>query len=191
MLIAYLKGFLSVLFLLIGLGFIAVSVTLIGTNFKWIYVLNLGIGYLLARYGSQIPFFFDDYSLNKEIKRRQQIENIIKINGALIQVPANEITIDEKVEEAIIEKATGIFSLFSGIIHGIDRSRDVKDYKISSLLIYKTKIDGKNYNFISLPVNRRKESIFFILSNREYVDLYVDKTNKKIYYFDVEFLKTN
>ena len=71
-LIVYIKGFLAVLFLLIGLGLIAVSIMLIGTHFKWIYVLNLCFGFILVRYGFQIPFFYDDYLLKKEIKRRRQ-----------------------------------------------------------------------------------------------------------------------
>lgn len=180
---------LALLLALAGIGLVGVSIGYMIHGFRWVFLLGPLAGIVLTRFAMGIPFLYDNYLIKKETGRLRKMEQDLKSNGPLIRVPAGEIAITGDVQENVIEGARTFPDWLGGFLRGVDRSGDVRDYDLLSVLSYTTRINGREYDFVSLPVRRRQESIMFRISERGFVDLYIDSSNPENYFFDVKFLQ--
>jgi hypothetical protein len=57
-----------------------------------------------------------------------------------------------------------------------------------SVLVYRHFYHGRNETFISPPIPLEKETLLFKLAMHNETTIYIDRRNRKRYYFDIEFL---
>jgi hypothetical protein len=134
----------------------------------------------------------------KDIKKVKELVDDLKATGEKIEIPLNECEIKENnySEERDRYRSGDIQGLeprFEGDIqfwNGLyDSSYNVKMVDVNqSVLIYKHLHNGVEEKFISKVIPRTKQDLNFKFYLQKKTFLYVDKNNRKRYYFDLEFL---
>ena len=190
-------------YILFGLGFLTVtffkkySGELIPYPFLF-WLLGLAMfwgGFLFLRYTPS----------TKEItfqKRIATLINDLKENGEKIQV---DLTQCELKEHSYIEEkekyghkkellTLGIESEIQGwnaLGGGSMRNVEQVQIKQTVIIFYNPNIrSGKTEKFISRVIPKDKITLSFYLDKQKQTTLYVDKTNRERYYFDLGFLTT-
>jgi hypothetical protein len=162
--------------------------------YPWVFLLlGLGMflaGYFLLRYSSPSK---DRTSASKV---RQMIDDL-KTNGEKIRVDFKDCLIrgheySEAVEnpESHLVGLTGSGAL-TAVLNHLDNPTGMRDVRQSVIIFQQTNSrTGITEKFLSSVISKDQVSLSFYLDQQQRTTLYVDKSNRNLYYFDLDFLNT-
>jgi len=125
---------------------------------------------------------------NKEIEDnfKKEIEKF-KLNSEKIPVDLNNCLIKTNNYTEQIEKESGYRAQTLDALY--DSSKNVESVNVyNAVLIFETEINGQKEKFYSPTINKEEITLRFLLDRQKETFIYVDKGNRKRYYFDIEFL---
>jgi hypothetical protein len=134
------------------------------------------------------------YSARKNVAKgknkivRQRIEKL-KLEGEKITVNFDDCELLTGYKKVIDEGENVSSSLTTNLVIDYidDEPAPYQDVE-TCVLIYKTEFQGTKINFFSPRIRKDVVTLEFQLGNKKQIDLYVDKTNPKNFWFDLDFL---
>jgi hypothetical protein len=160
--------------------------------YPWIFLLlGLGMflaGYLLLRY----PLTSKDKTTARKV--RHMIDDL-KANGEKIRVDFKDCHIrgheySEAVEkpESYLVGLTGAGAL-TAVMNHLENPTGMRDIRQSVIEFqYADSRMGKVEKFVSPILAKDDITLSFYLDRQQHTTLYVDKSNRALYYFDLDFL---
>ena len=160
----------------------------------WFLGLTMFLGgYLLLRYTPSA----------KDQAARQQLRQMIgalKANGEKIRVDLRSCEVREHnyterrnpaADESLLMTLTA-----PGTLHSLLNQLEDKDYGksmrevVQSVLIfpYANSRTGQAEKFISQVISKDRVTLSFYLDKQQHTTLYIDKTDRNLYFFDLDFL---
>ena len=157
----------------------------------WLAGIALWVaGYFLLK---KSPTFKEHAALNK----LKETISILKEHGEKIVVDLSQVEIKENnySEEQDIYKSDlgqlrpGVFNQIEMLNALSDETKNTKVVDIrQSVIIYTYNNNGVNEKFISDVILKDKETLLFKFFAQKNTTLYIDSYNRKLYYFDLDFL---
>ena len=132
--------------------------------------------------------------IKSKIRKEEKLEESYKAEIAKLKETGNKLGVDFRDCEIVTS------NYFKEVPQGsnyeiqawdtlYDNSRTVRNVEISqSRVIYKYKEPEKETIFVSPIINKDKITLSFLLDKHKATTIFIDKDNKNIYYFDLEFL---
>jgi hypothetical protein len=173
---------------------------LIGTGF-------IGLVFFMNYKGTQIPvkglwfilsFFFLCAGVYLNIKQRLK-QNFVSENAPglyISELLATGENVRLTLENAEVKTRPYVEQIeqrglpgkieMSDAIYDDNRNYTTKEVQ-QTYIVYERQQDGKNYKFISQPIRQDPVSLKLYMDRRG-VDLYIDKSDPAIYYFDIPFI---
>jgi hypothetical protein len=165
--------------------------------YPWLFwflgLLMFLFGYLLLRYAPT----------GKEHAKIRQVRQLVadlKTNGEQIRVDFSACEILENNYTEQVEPysgddlmlATGRPSLhyLLNVLEDKDKRGDVEVNQSCILFRYQNNRTGQTEKFISHVIDKDSVTLSFYLDQQKKTTLYVDKTDRNLYYFDLAFLKS-
>jgi hypothetical protein len=160
--------------------------------YPWIFLLlGLGMflaGYLLLRY----PLTSKDKTTANKV--RHMIDDL-KANGEKIRVDFKDChsrghEYSEAVEnpESYLVGLTGSGAL-TAVMNHLENPTGMRDIRQSVIIFQQANSrTGTTEKFLSPVIAKDEVSLSFYLDQQQRTTLYVDKSNRNLYYFDLDFL---
>ena len=158
------------------------------------FVMFLG-GFMLLRYIPSTKEFNIQKQVNKLIADLKENGEIIKVDLKKCELKEhNYIEERERYEDKNelltldIERQIQFWDALGG-----NSMRNVEQIQINQTVIiysYLNNHTGQEEKFISRVISKDKVTLAYYLSEQKQTTLYVDKTNRTHYYFDLDFLTT-
>lgn len=132
-----------------------------------------------------------------KIRQHRQIINELKMNGEKIRVDFRicEIKENNYSEQKDPDDDPANISLRPNLFHALNEMGDNKGSSeipiVNQTVIvypYDNRRTGRTERFISGVIPKDRITLSFYLDKQQQTTLYVDKANRKLYYFDLDFL---
>ena len=128
----------------------------------------------------------------KESKEREEINKLsekLKANGEKIQVDFSKCDIKTndftKEQERYSSSRIQMWNAIGG-----DADKKIKQVEVhQSVIVFKHQNNGKTETFFSGLIPKERVTLMFKLGDKKKTTLYVDRYNRSIYYFDLDFLQ--
>lgn len=184
----FILGFLTITF------FRKYTGTLIPYPFLfWVVgLVFLGSGFLFLRLTPSSK----ELAIQKQVK---QLIDDLKLNGEKIKVPFHACEIKENSyteERSRYGHENEMFTLdiereieaWNAIGNSMNNVEQVRIEQSVIIFKYDNSRTGKTEQFISRIINKDKVTLSYYLDQQKHTALYVNKTNRLRYYFDLDFL---
>ncbi len=132
-----------------------------------------------------------------ELNKLKETINSLKEDGEKIVVDLSQVEIKENnySEEQDIYKSDlgqlrpGVFDQIEMFNALSDETKNTKIVEVKqSVIIFPYSNNGVNEKFISSVIPKDRETLLFKFFAQKTTTLYVDRNNRKLYYFDLDFL---
>lgn len=141
------------------------------------------IGYLLFNKSKSYSASKKEKLMISEIKRLKQEGKKIKINFKDCKV------ITTNYYEEVPKNSNYKIQAWDSLYNDSDGVESIEINK--SRIIYHYNNYNDNYTYISPIINKDKFSLSFLLEKQKEINLYIDRTDESLYYFDIEFLNSS
>jgi hypothetical protein len=180
----YIKNIFNYIFFGLGaLGFIIIYGTFRAKGFNW-YIFGTGVICLAAAviYVVVVEWLSRDKDAGRQLLDLKRHGVQIPVDLTKCKIKSNQWTSEtRRYHHPRVEFLNEI----SG--HG-DKNVERMESNVS-IVEYTTKVSGRTRTFRSNPVGKDKISLTMLLEMQKETTIYLDPKNKRIYYFDLEFLE--